>query len=177
MKHFLLFLFLTAAICGFGATSVAAQTAKPATAAIREKIEKASDFELKDQFNQNYAVKFPPDKPTILIFGDREGAEQIESWVRPLIAKFPEKLKIYGIANLSAVPGIAKGVVRNAIKKRAPNPVLLDWSGDVSKSYGYEKEKANLFVVDKTGRLVAKYLGAATPAELENLYRAINGVL
>ena len=54
---------------------------------------------------------------------------------------------------------------------------MLDWSGSVSKNYGYEKEKANLFVIDKNGYIIAENRGAATKTELENLYKKIAAAL
>lgn len=139
--------------------------------------DKASEFELKDQYNKTYALKFPKDKATVLVFGDREGAKQIESWVRPLVEKYADKIDIQGAAELSAVPGLAQGIVRRIMKNQVKYSVMLDWSGAVSKSYGYQKGKANLFVIDKNGKIIAKATGAATKGELENIFRDINGTL
>lgn len=138
---------------------------------------KAQSFELEDQFSKKLPVKFPAKKITVLVFGDKEGSEQIEGWVSPLYKKYTDKIEIYGIAELSVVPWIAKGFVRNAIKSRSKTPIMLDWSGEVSKNYGYEKEKANLFVIDKEGYIIAEKRGAATSAELESLYKEIAGSL
>jgi hypothetical protein len=136
----------------------------------------ASEFQLKDQYNKTFALNFPKDKATVLIFGDREGAKQIESWVRPLVEKYADKIDIQGVAELSAVPEIAQGVVRRIMKNQVKYSVMLDWSGAVSKSYGYQKGKANLFVIDKRGNIVAEVAGAASAAELEKIYREINRV-
>ncbi len=138
---------------------------------------KAPSFELEDQFSKKFPVVFPAKKVTVLIFGDKQGAEQIEGWVSPLYGKYTDKIEIYGIAELSAVPWIAKGFVRNAIKSRSKTSIMLDWSGKVSKDYGYEKEKANLFVIDKDGYIIAEKRGAATSTELENLYKEIATLL
>ncbi len=139
--------------------------------------DKAAEFELKDQYNKNSALKFPRQKATVLVFGDREGSRQIESWVRPLVEKYQTDIDIQGIAELSAVPGLAQGAVRRIMKNQVKYSVMLDWNGDVSKSYGYQKGKANLFVIDKNGNIVAKATGAANKADLETIFRDINGVL
>lgn len=136
----------------------------------------AAEFELKDQYNKSFSLKFPREKPTVLVFGDREGAKQIESWVRPLVEKYNERIDIQGVAELSAVPGIAQGVVRRIMKNQVKYSVMLDWSGGVSKSYGYQKGKANLFVIDKQGRIISKKVGAANQSELEQIYREINRI-
>ena len=136
----------------------------------------ASEFELKDQYEKTFTLKFPKDKATVLVFGDREGAKQIESWVRPLVEKYADKIDIQGVAELSAVPSLARGIVRRIMKNQVKYSVMLDWSGAVSKSYGYQKGKANLFVIDKRGGIVAEVEGAASAAELEKIYREINRV-
>lgn len=138
---------------------------------------KALSFTLEDQFGKNFAIKFPADKVTVLVFGDRSGSGQIEGWVRPLYNKFTDKIYIFGIAELSAVPWAARPLVRGFIKSRSKNSIMLDWSGKISKSYGYRKNKANLFVVSKSGHIVAEKSGAATNAALTDLYREINAIL
>jgi predicted transcriptional regulator len=84
---------------------------------------------------------------------------------------------VQGIAELSAVPGIAKGVVRNIIKKKSKHAVMLDWSGDVAKSYNFKKDSANLFLIDKQGNIVSRQTGAADPAKLANFYKEIDTLL
>lgn len=153
--------------------NVSAKSIKTNSIRADKKSLKAAAFELEDQFNKKFALKFPAKKVSVLVFGDRKGAEQIEGWVRPLFEKYTDKIEIYGIAELSAVPWIAKGFVRNAIKSKTKSSIMLDWSGKVSKDYDYESEKANLFVVSKDGYIVAEKSGAATPAELEDLFNAI----
>jgi hypothetical protein len=138
---------------------------------------KAHSFELEDQFGKKLSVKFPTDKVTILIFGDREGSAQIERWVRPLYGRYTNSIYIFGVAELSAAPWIARPFVRGIIKSKSRTPIMLDWSGNVSKNYGYEKGKANLFVVDKAGNIIAEKRGAATASALSDLYRTINRVL
>lgn len=139
--------------------------------------QKAENFTLKDQFNSEIGVAFPSDKAVILVFGDREGSEQVEGWVRPIYNKFGDRVYIFGIAELSAVPSVAKPVVRRIIKNKSKTSVMLDWSGDVSDAYGCEKGKANVFVIKKNGDIVAIKRGAATNAALEELYREIQGAL
>jgi hypothetical protein len=135
---------------------------------------KAPSFELEDQFQKNFSVKFPADKVTILVFGDRNGSNQIEGWVRPLYGKYSDGIYIFGVAELSAVPWVARPFVRGIIKNKSKTSIMLDWSGKISKSYGYQKNKANLFVVDKAGNVIAEKRGAATPSALADLYPEIN---
>ena len=146
-----------------------------------DKKEKAAEFTLKDQFGNELTLKFPRKKIVILAFADRDGAEQLESWIRPIAEKYSIKnsnqFDVQGIAELSSVPGIAKGIVRNLIKKKSDRPIMLDWSGNVSKSYHYEKDKANLFLIDRQGNIIAKEVGAADATKLEKLYKEVDRLL
>ena len=139
---------------------------------------KAAAFTLKDQFGNELSFKFPREKITIFAFADKNGSEQLETWIRPLAekysAKYADKLDIQGIAELSSVPGIAKGVVRNIIKKKSERPVMLDWNGEVSKSYSYQKDQANIVLVDRQGNIIARETGAADDDGLAKLYQAID---
>jgi hypothetical protein len=141
------------------------------------KKERATEFSLKDQFGNEVAFRFPREKISILTIGDKEGAEQLEAWIRPIVEKYGDKIDVQGIAELSAVPGIAKGVVRNIIKKKSKHAVMLDWSGDVAKSYNFKKDSANLFLIDKQGNIVSRQTGAADPAKLANFYKEIDTLL
>ena len=137
----------------------------------------AGNFALKDQFGKEIAVRFPSDKAVVLVFGDREGSEQVEGWVRPLYNQFTDRIYIFGIADLSAVPWAARPVVRRIIKSKSKTPVMLDWSGSVAKSYGCVKGKANVFVISKRGEVIAVKQGAASSGELNDLYQKVKSAL
>lgn len=142
-----------------------------------DKLLTAAEFTLKDQFGTEFSYKFPRQKISILAFGDQDGAEQLEAWLRPIIEKYEDKIEIQGVAELSAVPGIAKGIVRNAIKKRSKNPIMLDWSGDVSKSYKTKKNVANVYLIDAQGKVIAQESDAADDKKLAALYKKIDDLL
>lgn len=134
----------------------------------------ASEFELKDQYNRSYNVRFPRDKVLILVFGDRKGSSQIESWVRPLYERYTDSVDIYGVAELSAVPSLMQGVVRQIFKSQIRFSVMLDWSGKVSKSYSYQPGKANVILINKKGEILFRQTGAATEGGLNRIYQMIN---
>ncbi len=138
---------------------------------------KASDFELKDQYGKSSSYCFPKQKLTVLTFGDRQGAEQIEGWVRPLWDRYQAKIDQQGVAVLTSVPFFARGVVRGIFKSKVKHSVLLDWTGQVSKAYGYRNGKANLYVIDRNGRIVLTVIGAATQADLNRVYAQIDRML
>lgn len=156
--------------------NVSSVSAKVSLSEVSKK-DKAENFTLEDQFGKKISINFPSDKVAVLIFGDRKGSEQVEGWVRPLYGKYTDKIYIFGIAELSVVPWAVRPVVRTMIRNKSKTPVMLDWSGNVSKSYGYEKGKANVFVVKKDGTIVAVKRGAVSNAALNEVYEEINAIL
>lgn len=138
---------------------------------------KAANFTLEDQFGKEMSVRFPSDKVAILIFGDRKGSEQVEGWVRPLYAKYTDQIYIFGIAELSVVPWAVRPMVRTIIRNKSKTPVMLDWTGKISKSYGCEKGKANVFVISRNGSIVSIKRGAVSSSALSSIYDDINAVL
>ncbi len=138
---------------------------------------RAIDFELKDQYNQTSTYRFPRQKVTVLVFGDRKGSEQIEGWSRPLWDRYRERIDQKGVAVLDSVPSFMRGVVRAIFKSQVKYSVLLDWTGDISKSYGYQSGRANLILIDRQGAIVLRILGAAGSQSFQQLCQKIDEVL
>jgi hypothetical protein len=135
--------------------------------------ERASNFSLEDQFGEKTDVRFPSDKPVVLVFGDREGSEQVEGWVRPLYNKFTDRVYIFGIAELSAVPWAVRPVVRRIIRSKSKTPVMLDWTGKIAKSYNCEKGKANVFAINRNGEIIAVRRGKANAAAINEIVASL----
>ena len=140
-------------------------------------VDRAVDFELRDQYNQLISYRFPKSKPTILIFGDRKGSEQIEGWVKPIWAQYQDRVDQRGVAVLSAVPSFMRGIIRSMFKSRVKYPVLLDWTGEVAKSYHYQSGQANLILIDQQGQIVLRLSGGAGKDGLQQLYARIDRLL
>jgi hypothetical protein len=138
---------------------------------------KAPSFVLEDQYGRTHGYKFPREKVSLLAFGDRQGAEQIESWIRPIYQRYEKRIDIFGVADVSAVPPFLRGLVRGAFQNKLDYPVMLDWSGEVSKSYAYRSGKANIFLVDRRGQIVLIKTGAATATDLDHIYQKLDKLL
>ncbi len=137
----------------------------------------APAFELKDQYENTQAFKFPKQKVSVLVLGDRKGSEQIEGWVRPLYNRYQNKIDQNGVAVLSSVPSFMRGIVRKIFKNKVKYSVLLDWSGDVSRAYEYKGGKANLVIIDREGKIRFRVEGPASEQELARVYAQIDKLL
>ena len=134
----------------------------------------AANFELKDQYDKSYAYRFPKDRVSVLAFGDRASSKQVEGWTLPLAERYQGRVDINGVAELPGVPSLSRGMVRRIIKSQVIYPVMLDWGGEVSKSYGYRGGRAAIFVINQQGHIVATRTGAASAADLKTLYEQID---
>lgn len=139
--------------------------------------ERAMDFELKDQYGNALAYRFPKEKVSVLVFGDRKGSSQVEAWVRPVWDRFGERVDLHGVAVLNSVPSLFRGYARKKFRQNVKYPVLLDFEGAVTKAYGYEGDKANVYVIARDGTIALKLTGEATPGGLERLYAEVDALL
>jgi hypothetical protein len=136
-----------------------------------------SSFELSDQHDKLRQVQFPRSKPTMFIVSDQKGSKEIEAWVRPVRQRFDTRIEIDGIADLTPVPKRLRGVVRRAFKDELDYSVMLDWEGGVSKDFRYTKEKANVFAVDGTGKILFHTAGRASAEQLKKVYAIFDAAL
>ena len=132
------------------------------------------EFTLTDQDGQARVVDYPREKVTVFVVADQKGSGEIAGWITPLYARYENRIEISGIAALPGIPPMFQGLFRREFKKRLTYPVMLDWTGDISRRFGYEKERAQLFVMGQDGRVVLRQSGAANERSLAEVYREID---
>lgn len=134
----------------------------------------APEFELKDQFGATHQYAYPREKIAVLLIADKEGSEQVSTWVVPLHERYKDRIDIDGVADLSAVPGFLRGAVRFFIKRGAEHPIMLDWDGAVCGDFVCVSGKVNVFVVNKDGGICLTLQGAANDSLLKQLYTEVD---
>ena len=123
----------------------------------------ATEFALKDQHDKTRVYRFPQETISVVFFADYTGSGQLEDWIRPLYDRYQQSIGIYGVADLSAVPGFMRGLVARAFRTQLQYPVMFDWHGTVSRSYEAQSGQANLYLIDTQGRVVLQLVGAVSP--------------
>lgn len=134
-------------------------------------------IELRDQYDAPQILLFPTTNITLLTIADKKGSEQIAGWVAPVKKQFARRVDIRGLADVSAVPWPLRALVRREFRKSQSYPVMLDWSGDVVKSFAYEPDKANVLLLDARGKILKRFSGAADAAAVQDLSAAIDSAL
>lgn len=134
-------------------------------------------FELSDQYERLHAIRFPVSKVLVVAVADRKGNAQIDAWIRPVHDQYRDRIEIIGIADVSAVPTLLRGMVRKRFPKEREYPVMLDWEGKVARSFDYRKETANVFVLDATGGVIWQGAGHANDSGIKALLNAIESLV
>jgi hypothetical protein len=134
-------------------------------------------IELRNQFNTPQTITFPTTQPTLLTIANKKGSEQIAGWVAPVIQRFGGRIDVSGIADVSNVPAPLRAMVRKAFQRSQTYPVLMDWSGDVVKRFGYVPGAAEIFLLDSDGRILQRHRGEVSNVAIEELFTLIERVL
>ena len=132
------------------------------------------EFTLTDQDGETRVVDYPREKVTVFVVADQKGSAEIAGWIAPLYERYKNAVEISGIAALPGIPPMFHGLFRREFKKRLTYPVMLDWSGDVARQFGYEQERAQLLVIGKDGRVALRQSGAANDRALAEVFREID---
>ena len=88
--------------------------------------------------------------------------------------RYQKKIDIDGVADVSKIPKPLHAIFRAAFRKQLTYSVMLDWGGSVVKQFGYSKGVANLYVIDRTGRIMKQFSGPVSDAAERELTREID---
>jgi hypothetical protein len=136
--------------------------------------ERLPDFELRDQFGNLRAYRFPKSRVTVMTLADQRGSEQLEAWISQIFQRFGRKIDIDGIADLSSVPSPLRGAVRALFRSQLNYLVLMDWDGRVVKRFAPQKGIANIYVINRDGRIVCRAAGPIDSVAFADVYRSID---
>lgn len=132
---------------------------------------------LTDQWEKPAVLRGPLERVTILAIADRAGAEQINEWVAPLKVQFGTNVQFFAVADVSAVPGPLRGMVRRRFAKEYTYPIGLDWKGTITGQLPLTPKAANIFVLDRAGIVQHTAQGAIGAEALRKLIDAVTGLL
>lgn len=159
-----------AVLFGFTATPVGAEPHQ-------DKRPQAPSFTLEDQYGVTHEYTFPRERVLLVTIAGRESSKDMDSWLKALHKAYDGKIDFQGIADLSAVPYIARKFVRAAIRSKSKDPVLCDWSGEVCQRFEADGSVANVIVVSPDGHIHHHAKGAMTDAALNEVRAAIDRFL
>ncbi len=159
MKHLP---FLMLALCG---TAFAAP------------VDRLNDFELTDQDGKKRRYDFPRSKVTVMAIAGRKGYEQLAPWIQQIYGQYKKRIDIEGIADVSMIARPFRGIFRTAFKKQLTYSVMLDWDGSVVRQFNYKKGVANVYVINRRGRILKHLSGVVNRTAMHQLTREIDRAL
>jgi hypothetical protein len=157
--------------CGLGQTNMAAPVHSPTNSVV------FAPISLADQYGTARTCDFKGNRLTVLTIADRQGCEQIGAWVLAVKERYGTKVDIEGIADVSAVPGPLRSMIRKKLKARVEYPIMLDWTGEVIRRFDLSKNLANMFLIGDGGKLLLTMHGQPDKSKLERLFSAIDSGL
>jgi hypothetical protein len=140
---------------------------------VSAQVSNVTSFTLTDQHERSRVIQFPATNATFLVIADWKGSAQLEPWIKPVRERFGSTSGIEGIADVSAVPPGLRAMVRRAFAKQLSYPVMLDWTGAVTRQFRPEKEVPNIYVLSPEGKILLRRSGGASDALLAEVFRAL----
>jgi hypothetical protein len=107
----------------------------------------------------------------------KKAADQLAPWIQRVYDRFQNQIDIDGVADVSMIPKLFQPLLREAFKKQLAYSVMLDWDGSVVKQFAYKKNVANIYVIDRSVRIVKRFTGAVINEALRALFRAIDAAI
>ena len=159
MKHFL---FLSFVFCGV---------------ALAGPVDTLNNFELTDQDGKLRRYHFPRSKVTVMTVAGRKGYEQLAPWIRKIYERYEKRIDIEGVADVSMIAWPFRRMFRTAFKKQLTYSVMLDWEGSVVRQFNYKRGVANVYVIDRRGRILKQVSGPVNNNAMRELTREIDRAL
>ncbi len=146
-------------------------------AAVAAPVEKLADFDLTDQDAKPRSYRFPKAKVTLMTVADHKGSDQLAPWIQRIYDRYEKRIDIDGIADVSMIAKPFQAMFREAFRRQLTRSVMLDWDGSVVKQFAYTKGVANLYIIDRRGRIVKEFSGPVTDVAERELTGEIDRAL
>jgi len=137
----------------------------------------APAFNLKDQFGKPWKLAELQDKILVLVVADRDSGNTMGPWVDNLKSCYGAKIHLLGLLDLHSIPGIGRGFAKSRIRKETNDPLMLDFSGTISKAYLVSSKHAGVVVIDRSGTVRYIERDSFTKERLTALKAAIDKLL
>ncbi len=136
-----------------------------------------SCIELRDQFDKPHRLSFPTTKVMVLTIADRKGSEEVDGWIAALKPLYAGRVDFRGLANVGGVPGLFQAKVRRKFQETRNYPVMMDWTGVACAQFGYQRDVANILVIDHNGYIRTRISGSASSAAVAAVRVALDAAL
>lgn len=135
-----------------------------------------NSIELEDQFGTKHTLQLNTNRIVVLTVADQKGSSQVDAWVVRLKERFGNQIELHGIADIGGAPAFLRGRISRKMKESRKHPVLLDWSGSISKRLEAKPGVANIFLM--SGVKVQRHVsGKLTPNNWAQIEKEVDRAL
>ncbi len=132
-------------------------------------VDALSRVKMIDQFDQQHSLSFPEERPVLITANGRRGQEQIKQWLDPLKEEFGDQVRLISVADIRGLPGFLRGSMKEKFRTDLPQPVIMDFSGDVVRLLPSDPANVTLTVLDRSGKVIFAASGSPSQAQLQSL--------
>lgn len=136
----------------------------------------ATPFTLDTQRHVETTVDFTGEKPVLVIISGLDARDQTTAWVTKTIMSYGMRVDYARIVNLVEENPRIHYVIQGQMVK-IPVDMLMDFDGEVSKSFHSKPGVANVLVVAPGGRVKARVRGDMTDEAWEKIASATDALL
>jgi len=136
-----------------------------------------ASIELRDQYDAPHKLVTPLTNLTLLAIADKKGSDQVGAWIAAVKMRYEDQIDIRGLADLAGAPPFLQGRIRKQFQKTCAHPVMLDWSGKVCAQLGYRSGTANILVLGRDGRILARFSGPASESNVREATLTLDAAL
>lgn len=144
------------------------------------------EFALEETSGATRTVSEARGRIIALFFEDREHTEDnhaLKLTLHQYIVDngLSDRMRIYAVADVHAIPDVVRDVARTAIRAIASEygiQILLDWDGVLlAPPFSMAAGAANVALLDREGRIAWRHAGAFGEAETSDFFRALRRLL
>jgi hypothetical protein len=138
----------------------------------------APNIRVKDADDRPLEMQKLRGKPTLLIYEDKQSAEQNHAFKEELLAvrsdpRYTRAFHFAAVADVSPYKGWPiEGVARGVLRKRARaagTQIYCDWDGSFRAAYRLVRHQSNVVLLDKDGRVLFASAGPLRPEDRARL--------
>lgn len=135
-------------------------------------------FTLKDQLDREFTEAYCAGQTALITVADRKGSKFIGAWSNAIGEQLKTTehppVKWVGVATLTGIPSLMRGMVKKMFGGNENQWTLMDWRGHFAKTYALPADHSSLLVFAPDGRLVFQASGREVdPAIVQAVVAAI----
>lgn len=117
--------------------------------------DQAPAFDLNDQFDKLWSLNELKGNVVVVVAATPKSGEAMDPWIKSLGERYGPQVTLVGMMDLHCLPGIIRCIAKARIKKCTDQPLMLDFSGETSRTYRANDRNPVVVVIDRDSKIQA----------------------